>query len=58
MQGQYGQPGDKRLASVFADTWRSYGFKNGIMRGYWVTVAREIPAYAGWSSTSFAGALI
>ena len=47
MQGQYGSPGDKRLRAVVSDMWRDWGFKKGIMRGYWVTVAREIPAYAG-----------
>ncbi|WVQ81584.1 hypothetical protein IAT38_003708 [Cryptococcus sp. DSM 104549] len=48
MQGQYGGAGDKRLSAVFGDMWREYGFRNGIMRGYWVTVIREIPAYAGF----------
>ena len=45
MQGQYGLPGDRRLRTVVGDTWRTWGFRNGIMRGFWVTVAREIPAY-------------
>ncbi|WVQ94801.1 hypothetical protein IAU59_001884 [Kwoniella sp. CBS 9459] len=48
MQGQYGGAGDKKLSGVVGDMWRQYGFKNGIMRGYWVTVVREIPAYAGF----------
>lgn len=47
MQGQYGQPGDKRLRAVVSEMWSEWGFRKGIMRGYWVTVAREIPAYAG-----------
>ncbi|KAJ9110968.1 hypothetical protein QFC20_002734 [Naganishia adeliensis] len=45
---QYGGADDKKLGAVVKDTYRQWGFKNGIMRGYWVTVAREIPAYAGF----------
>ena len=48
MQGQYGGAGDKKLGRVVSDMWRDYGFRNGIMRGYWITVVREIPAYAGF----------
>lgn len=48
MQGQYGGAGDKRLSAVVRDMWSQYGFRNGIMRGYWITVIREIPAYAGF----------
>ncbi|KZS88863.1 mitochondrial carrier [Sistotremastrum niveocremeum HHB9708] len=48
MQGQYGSATDKRLSVVFKDMWRTYGFRKGVMRGFWVTVAREIPAYAGF----------
>jgi hypothetical protein len=47
MQGQYGSATDRRLSVVFRDMWREWGFRRGIMRGFWVTVAREIPAYAG-----------
>ncbi|CAA7260297.1 unnamed protein product [Cyclocybe aegerita] len=48
MQGQYGAATDKRLRAVFSEMWRDWGFRKGVMRGYWVTVAREIPAYAGF----------
>ncbi|TEB37934.1 mitochondrial carrier [Coprinellus micaceus] len=48
MQGQYGGADDKRLRAVVSEMWRSYGFRRGVMRGYWVTLAREIPAYAGF----------
>jgi len=48
MQGQYGAATDKRLSAVVRDMWRHWGFRKGIMRGFWVTVAREIPAYAGF----------
>ncbi|KAF9476865.1 mitochondrial carrier [Pholiota conissans] len=48
MQGQYGAATDKRLSAVVAEMWRDWGFRKGVMRGYWVTVAREIPAYAGF----------
>ncbi|KIK81230.1 hypothetical protein PAXRUDRAFT_156545 [Paxillus rubicundulus Ve08.2h10] len=50
MQGQYGASTDQRLRDVAREMWRAWGFKRGIMRGYWVTVAREIPAYAGFYS--------
>ncbi|KAH9851793.1 mitochondrial carrier [Lenzites betulinus] len=48
MQGQYGSPSDKKLRAVVSEMWKDWGFRKGIMRGYWVTVAREIPAYAGF----------
>ncbi|KAJ3823974.1 mitochondrial carrier domain-containing protein [Lentinula raphanica] len=48
MQGQYGGAQDKRLSAVAREMWSQWGFRKGIMRGYWVTVAREIPAYAGF----------
>ncbi|KAL5531850.1 hypothetical protein ACEPAF_5413 [Sanghuangporus sanghuang] len=48
MQGQYGSPGDKRLRAVVSEMWSRWGFRKGVMRGFWVTVAREIPAYAGF----------
>ncbi|KAF8525966.1 mitochondrial carrier domain-containing protein [Hysterangium stoloniferum] len=48
MQGQYGGANDRRLSRVAIDLYRSSGFRHGIMRGFWVTVAREIPAYAGF----------
>lgn len=48
MQGQYGAVGDKKLSAVFWEMWRDWGFRRGVMRGFWATVAREIPAYAGF----------
>ncbi|KAL1411963.1 hypothetical protein Q8F55_002956 [Vanrija albida] len=48
MQGQYGGAGDKKLSAVVRDMWREYGLRDGIMRGYWITFVREIPAYAGF----------
>jgi solute carrier family 25 carnitine/acylcarnitine transporter 20/29 len=41
MQGQYGQPGDKRLSKVVSDMWREWGFRRGIMRGFWVKYFRS-----------------
>lgn len=38
MQGQYGGKDDKRLGRVVGDMWKEYGFRNGIMRGYWVSI--------------------
>lgn len=37
MQGQFGGVGDKKLGKVVGDVWRNYGFRDGIMRGYWVS---------------------
>ncbi|KAG7092836.1 hypothetical protein E1B28_009151 [Marasmius oreades] len=48
MQGQYGDASDKRLRTVAREMWSQWGFRKGVMRGYWVTVLREIPAYAGF----------
>ncbi|KAF9465191.1 mitochondrial carrier [Collybia nuda] len=48
MQGQYGAKTDQRLRVVMSEMWTHWGFRKGIMRGYWVTVLREIPAYAGF----------
>ncbi|KAE8223008.1 hypothetical protein CF319_g3899 [Tilletia indica] len=48
MQVQYGSPADRKLSQVAKDLWSEHGFKRGVMRGFWVTVAREAPAYAGF----------
>ncbi|KAL0955482.1 hypothetical protein HGRIS_001722 [Hohenbuehelia grisea] len=48
MQGQYGAATDKRLRDIAREMWTQWGVRKGVMRGYWVTVAREIPAYAGF----------
>lgn len=48
MQGQYGGKDDKKLRAIAKEMWNEWGFRKGVMRGYWVTVAREIPAYAGF----------
>ena len=71
MQGQYGAAGDKKLSAVFWDMWKDWGFRRGVMRGFWVrasitlhrfstiegclqaTVAREIPAYAGYITFTY-----
>ena len=36
MQGQYGGIDDKRLSLVARNLWREWGFRKGIMRGFWV----------------------
>jgi solute carrier family 25 carnitine/acylcarnitine transporter 20/29 len=36
MQGQYGSATDKRLRDVAKEMWRDWGFRKGVMRGYWV----------------------
>ncbi|GAA5878222.1 hypothetical protein JCM3774_005847 [Rhodotorula dairenensis] len=47
LQAQYG-PNPKRLRDIVGEMYSKYGWKNGIMRGYWITFVREIPAYAGF----------
>jgi len=37
MQGQYGAETDKRLRAVVGEIWKDWGFRKGIMRGYWVS---------------------
>jgi hypothetical protein len=37
MQGQYGAVTDKKLRDVAKEMWRDWGFRNGVMRGYWVS---------------------
>jgi solute carrier family 25 carnitine/acylcarnitine transporter 20/29 len=48
MQGQYGEKSDKRLRTIVSQMWTQWGFRKGVMRGFWITVVREIPAYAGF----------
>ena len=36
MQGQYGNSSDKRLRVVAREMWAEWGFRKGVMRGYWV----------------------
>jgi len=50
MQGQYGAATDKKLRHVFQEMWSQHGIKNGVMRGFWITVLRDMPAYAGFYS--------
>ena len=38
MQGQYGDKSDKRLRDVAKEMWTQWGFRKGIMRGYWVRI--------------------
>ena len=37
MQGQYGGAQDKRLSAVAREMWSQWGFRKGVMRGYWVS---------------------
>lgn len=36
MQGQYGAATDKRLRDIMREMWSEFGFRKGVMRGYWV----------------------
>lgn len=38
MQGQYGAATDKRLRDIASEMWSKYGFRQGVMRGYWVNI--------------------
>lgn len=38
----------KKLSAVAREVYSTYGMRNGVMRGFWVTVLREVPAYAGF----------
>ncbi|TKY88797.1 hypothetical protein EX895_002428 [Sporisorium graminicola] len=42
--------GDKpqKLSAVARQVYTNYGLRRGVMRGFWVTVLREVPAYAGF----------
>ncbi|KAF9164069.1 hypothetical protein DFQ26_001856 [Actinomortierella ambigua] len=51
MQAQYGSGSAVRYkgpVDCARQLIREYGVKNGLMRGYWITVIREIPGYAGF----------
>jgi solute carrier family 25 carnitine/acylcarnitine transporter 20/29 len=37
MQGQYGGKTDKRLKDIAKEMWSQWGFRKGVMRGYWVS---------------------
>jgi len=39
MQSQYGSSGDKRLRIVARELWSQWGFRKGVMKGYWVTLS-------------------
>ena len=47
MQGQFGGAGDKKLGKVVGDVWRTYGLRDGIMRGYWVSHLRTLASEDG-----------
>jgi solute carrier family 25 (mitochondrial carnitine/acylcarnitine transporter), member 20/29 len=36
MQGQYGAASDKRLRDIAREMWSQWGFRKGVMRGFWV----------------------
>ncbi|KAM0793611.1 hypothetical protein ACM66B_001044 [Microbotryomycetes sp. NB124-2] len=47
MQAQY-STNPKKMREIVSDMYSKYGWSKGIMRGYWITVVREIPAYGGF----------
>lgn len=53
MQAQITSRGDdgkkpQKLSAVAREVYSRYGVKSGVMRGFSVTVLREVPAYAGF----------
>lgn len=48
MQGQYGGAADQKLGAILNEMYSKYGLRHGVMRGFWITVMREMPAYAGF----------
>lgn len=50
LQAQITNSGGKpqRMTAIIADMYRNYGIRGGIMRGFWITVVREIPAYGAF----------
>lgn len=38
----------QKLSAVARQVYTDHGVRNGVMRGFWITVMREIPAYAGF----------
>jgi solute carrier family 25 carnitine/acylcarnitine transporter 20/29 len=42
MQGQYGAATDQRLKAVVTDMINNWGFRKGIMRGYWVACSSTL----------------
>jgi hypothetical protein len=41
LQAQYG-PNPKRLRDIVGEMYSKYGWKNGIMRGYWVSASFQV----------------
>ena len=54
MQGQYGNSSDKRLRVVAREMWAHWGFRKGLMRGYWVCYADELHFFS-FSFLAFRG---
>ncbi|CBQ69293.1 conserved hypothetical protein [Sporisorium reilianum SRZ2] len=48
MQAQITSSGAKKLSTVAREVYERHGVRKGIMRGFWLTVLREIPAYAAF----------
>lgn len=51
MQAQYGAGSTVRYSGPIdcaRQLIKEHGFRHGLMRGYWITVIREIPGYAGF----------
>lgn len=52
MQAQITSPSTgenpQKLSAVARQVYTHHGIRQGVMRGFWITVLREIPAYAGF----------
>ncbi|KIS67374.1 uncharacterized protein UMAG_11977 [Mycosarcoma maydis] len=38
----------EKLSAVARQVYTQHGIRNGVMRGFWITLMRELPAYAGF----------
>ena len=53
MQGQYGAKMDKRLRAVVGEMWKNWGFRKGVMRGYWASCKKSLHFHTADTQYSF-----
>ncbi|KAJ7434952.1 hypothetical protein FB451DRAFT_1194996 [Mycena latifolia] len=42
VEGQYGTAGDQRLRAVAREMWGTWGFRKGVIRGYWGCASERV----------------
>jgi solute carrier family 25 carnitine/acylcarnitine transporter 20/29 len=55
MQAQYGGQTDLTLRKMAGTLWREHGFRNGVMRGFWVSVEQRWACLHMLTSSQHAG---